>query len=68
MTLWPWKVSIETPHKTMNNLMNAPGFTALVAPDFLHVCVQLPVRADGGREASMDGKMKTLLCEPFPTI
>jgi len=53
------------PHKTMNNLMNAPGFTALVAPDFLHICVQLPVHADGGREARMDGKIESFLCEPF---
>lgn len=56
---------IETPNKTMNNLMNAPGFRALVAPDFLLICVQLPVHADGGREASMDGKMESFLCEPF---
>lgn len=49
----------------MNNLMNAPGFRALVAPDFLLICVQLPVHADGGREASMDGKMESFLCEPF---
>ncbi len=56
---------IETPHKTMKNLMNNPGFTALVAPDFLHVCVQLPVHAEGGKETSMDGKMESMLCELF---
>lgn len=54
----------EMPHKT-KNLMNPPGFTALVAPDFLHVCVQLPVHAEGGKEASMDGKMESMLCELF---
>ncbi len=56
---------METPHKTMKNLMNPPGFTALLAPDFLHVCVQLPVHAEGGKEASVDGKMESLLCELF---
>lgn len=50
----------EMPHKT-KNLMNPPGFTALVAPDFLHICVQLPVHAEGGREASMNGKIESLL-------
>lgn len=49
----------------MKNLIKPAGFTALVAPDFLHVCVQLPVHAEGGKEASMDGKMESMLCELF---